>query len=842
MLKAQKPNLYFSEPRFLLTAGGEYLVRIVAYATDAFLLLSTLILLIYGTPNMKWLGGLIALFFIDRLIHLHDGERTIDEARSLIKRNKKVNLADIVSKDTYKILNSAFRKSYLTKKDFSLVLLKKIIKLKDVQAALTRLDINPKDFIKAVSQSGASSSGVTKKEVLQKLANLVEAGFYIADSLNEKFIEPRNLLIAIAQNPPPAMKTYFQKEDISIEDIQTALVFGRFRSLLKKRKISASIGSFAHKNGAVRKRIMNRAWTARPTPFLDKFSVDLTALAKAGRVGLLIGHQQEYNQLLNVLARPEKPNALLVGEPGAGKSTIISHLAYNIIKDKVPKILFDKRLISIEVGSLIANANAEEIAGRLQKISEEIILAGNIVLVIPNIHNLFKTLTTGQAIKAIDVFLPIIKSNAIPIIGESYPREFKQFIEPNSDFLEQFETVKVKEISPADAVKVLTYESILLENQFNILISAKSVKKAVDLAYRYLRSKPLPGAASDLLKQALAKARQENMPAVTGELIVKMVEELSQVPVAAATGQEAEKLLNLEEIIHRRLINQEEAVKAVSQALREYRSGLSRKGGPIAAFLFVGPTGVGKTQLSKILTAIQFGSESEMIRFDMSEYQDKTSIFRFIGTPDGSKTGALTDAVLAKPYSLILLDEFEKAHPDILNLFLQVFDDGRLTDGLGRTVNFEHTIIIATSNAHSDLIKERIEQGRSTKEISIELKKRLVSFFRPELLNRFTDIIVFRALNPEEIYQIAGIMVKDLAKQVEENSGIQLSIEDSAIKEIARRGFSPVFGARPLREAISDSLKGQLAKKILKKEVVRGDKVSVSYQNGQFIFQNQTNQ
>ncbi|MEK7086680.1 MAG: AAA family ATPase, partial [Patescibacteria group bacterium] len=343
-------------------------------------------------------------------------------------------------------------------------------------------------------------------------------------------------------------------------------------------------------------------------------------------------------------------------------------------------------------------------------------LAGNIVLFVPNIHDLFRT-AQNRSLNAIDMLLPVLKNESIPVVGESYPREFKQFIEPRSDFLEQFEVVSVEEISEAEAVRFLIYASLILERKFKVFITFRAVRKAVELAHRYFKNKQLPGSAADLLKQTLAEASHNRLKILTAEMIIGTAERQSKIPIQKASDEEIKKLLGLEVLIHERLINQNVAVASVSRALREYRSGLSRKGGPIAAFLFVGPTGVGKTELSKILAKIQFGSSEEMVRFDMSEYQDKQSIFRFIGTPDGERSGALTDAILAKPYSLILLDEFEKAHPDILNLFLQVFDDGRLTDSLHRTVDFQNTIIIATSNAHSDFIKTEIENGRKIEEM-----------------------------------------------------------------------------------------------------------------------------
>jgi ATP-dependent Clp protease ATP-binding subunit ClpB len=298
-----------------------------------------------------------------------------------------------------------------------------------------------------------------------------------------------------------------------------------------------------------------------------------------------------------------------------------------------------------------------------------------------------------------------------------------------------------------------------------------------------------------------------------------------------------QELLNLEETIHERFIDQEEAVKAVADALREYRSGLGRSSGPIAAFLFVGPTGVGKTELSKLLAKVQFGSTQAMVRFDMTEYQDKQSFYRFIGSPDGQVNGALTEAILQKPYALILLDEFEKAFPDILNLFLQVFDDGRLTDNLGRTVDFSNTIIIATSNAHSDIVNEALSRGESMADIAEYLKKKLVDVYRPELLNRFSRIVVFKNLAMDDVKKIAVLNLNDLAQSVEEHR-IKLTFSAEAVERIAKLGYDPAFGARPLRRAIDERVKAPLAQKLLRCDFPPGSRIELVVRGDDFDFEN----
>ena len=480
------------------------------------------------------------------------------------------------------------------------------------------------------------------------------------------------------------------------------------------------------------------------------------------------------------------------------------------------------------MSSIIAGGDMGKVAERFKRIADEIILAGNIVLYIPNIHSLFKQMGGGdEGITPMEVFLPLIKNDSIPVIGETYPQEFRKSIQEHSDFQEQFEKIQIEEMSKEEAVRLLTYQALIFENQFKTIITLDAIRKSVSLAYKYLHQKPLPLGAIDLLKQSLARAQQEGLEILKTETVISVAQDLSRIPIQKAEGEEAEKLLDLEKIIHQNFINQNMAVEAVSRHMREYRSGLSEQGGPIASFLFVGPTGVGKTELSKQLAKIQFGSEKTMHRLDMSEYQDKQSVFQLIGTPDGKKRGRLTDIILENPYSLVLLDEIEKAHPDILNLFLQVLDDGRLTDNFGRTVSFKNTIIVATSNAHSEFIKSEIERGVEIFNIAEEIKSKLSEVFKPEFLNRFSDVIVFRSLKIEETEEITAIMIRSLCKQVQKSQGIEITVNKEVIEKIAKLGYSPTFGARPLKKVISEKIRGVLAEKILRKEMGKGNKIEI---------------
>lgn len=825
---------FFRDPRLDLSTAGEFLVRALFVCAYAAVIAATGVLLLSQELSTRALGILFLLFLGDRLLHARHGERTLHEADG-----KTVNVVDVLTPSAQRLLRASFRRALGTGKNFSLTLLKELVGRSDVKESLRRLGVAPSDFDAKVSEFLAGEEGastVKQEELLRETEALAVRAFYAAHATGERFVEARSFFAALAAHPTAPLPRLFGLFEITPEMAVEALVFGQFRRRFAGiRGIPAVLGGFAHRTKIVRQRAMNRAWTARPTPTLDAYSTDLTSLAHAEQLGFLVGHEKEFEHLIEVLARPGKPNAVLVGEPGMGKSTIIAHLAFRIVKDQVPAALFDKRLIELSVGSLLGDATSEEATGRMKRIVEEILAAGNVVLSIPNAHELFRS-RTGGGIDPIDVLLPVLKSEAVPVIAETYPAEFKRIIEPRSDFMEQFEVVEVEEITPAEATRFLTYSSLLLERQFGLIITFRAIRKAVELAHRYFRDKTLPGSAFDLLKQAFAKASQEGAKELTEAHVVSVAERQSKIPIESAGEGEAKKLLNLEKTIHERLVDQEPAVKAVARALREYRSGLTRQGGPIATFLFVGPTGVGKTELAKILTKVQFGSGSAMHRFDMSEYQTKESIARFIGNPDGSTTGALTDAVRALPYSLILLDEFEKAHPDILNLFLQVFDDGRLTDSLGRTADFSNTIIIATSNAHSDFIKEEIEKGKKVPDIADELKKKLTVYFKPELINRFSDIIVFRSLTGKEVETIASILLEEVAATLREAHGVDLTIDLSAVSRIAELGWSPVFGARPLRQVISEHVRGVLAEKILRREVTRGMKLTFAYENGAFDF------
>ncbi|MFA7581434.1 MAG: ATP-dependent Clp protease ATP-binding subunit [Candidatus Paceibacterota bacterium] len=822
-------QIYFKDDYYKLSFFGRLLSRVFIATFTAITVIGSAVFILSESANLRFGGVLLAFFAGDRIFHLSKSRKSIKK----LPRGGKINVADYISPKAKNMAAAAFNRAVLGERDLSVEMMLETLTVREVKEAIRRLGIDPvKVKERVIEISGKNFPKQDKNLLKDKMETTAKEAFKIALKAGERSVTPADFLVAQGRAGSDSVIKVFRLFDIDPDDLEKALIFGR---LAKERNVP-STSFFARRMPTTKIRSVNRAWTSRPTPTLDMFGFDITDMAVAGKSGFLIGHKNEYERLEDILSRPTKPNALLVGEPGVGKETIVGYLAYRILKDQVPSNLFDKRLVALNISALSSGADQAELQRRINKIINEIREAGNVILYIPEIHNLSRT--SGEMyLSAANILLPLISGDEFPTIGTTYPKEYKQYIDQDSAFAGVFESIPVGEISEDEAEEYLSYESVVLEREWKIEISFASIKKAVLIAKKYFHKKPLPSSAEDLLKEALSEARRRGDDVLDESDIIRAAEKRVNIPIHHAGPAEAEKLLNLEAEIHKRLVDQEEAVGAVSRSLREYRSGLSRKGGPIASFLFVGPTGVGKTELAKILAAIQFGSEEMMVRIDMSEYQDTGSVSRLIGSSGGKIYGALTESVSEKPYSLILLDEFEKANGDVLNLFLQVLDDGRLTDGLGRTVDFQNTIIIATSNAHSGFIKDSLDKGEDPAQISEILKKRLTEYFKPELLNRFSDIISFKTLSVSDMEKITKLNLASLAGMLEESQGIMINFDDRAVAALARQGYDPTFGARPLRNAISKSIKDPLSSKILLGDIKRGDIVSVSCgEDGVFSF------
>ncbi|HOD96710.1 MAG TPA: ATP-dependent Clp protease ATP-binding subunit [Candidatus Paceibacterota bacterium] len=834
-VKGKVEQFFYRDPQFEMSFFERILVRFFIFLFWSLAVVLTIMLILMRESSLRFLGYFGIIFILDRIVNFDRPDKNFDKSfdqKLVTQPNCKINLLPYSEAPVKRVLVNAFEKTLSQGGNFNFQLLLEFLEERKFREIFERLEINCNELESAIRENLKKNfTRPSKKSLIKTINDLVVSAYFLRD---KNYLQTRDLFVAlfyIKDEELERIKNYFriQSDDIRIAAVYSEFKkqFGRFLTPRRRRELVKQTKQEKHK-------IMNRAWTARPTPFLDSVSDDLTDLARAEKIGFLIGHDGEVRQLINILSRANRNNALLVGEPSSGIGAIVRHVAYLIVKDEVPSELFDKRLVALSIDELVSGCEPQAVAERVQRIVKEILDAGNVILFIPDIHNLFKT--SGQNyLSAAEVLLPILSRSSFQVIGATTPGIFKTEIEPREDFMSLFEVILVNELSEEDAILFLTYSSLILEKTYKIKITYPAIKNAVKIAHRYFRDKMLPTSADDLLKEVLADVRNLKQKVLTGEDVIRVSQEKINVPLKFAEKEEAEKLLNLEKIIHERLIDQNEAVKEVSKALREYRAGLSRKGGPIATFLFVGPTGVGKTELAKILAKIQFGSENNMIRFDMSRYQDKKSIFDFVGAPEGDRPGALTEAVRQNPFSLILLDEFEKAHPDLMNIFLSVFDDGRLTDNLGRVIDFTNTIIIATSNAHSALIKERIETGVAMEQIAAELKQKLTDYFQPELINRFSDIIVFKPLSPDDLIQIARLNLADLAQSLATEQGIKLFFDDKAVKQLVKIGYDPVYGARPLRNAISDNVKAVLAEKILRGEIKRGDELMLTFEGEQFL-------
>lgn len=818
-------HYFYHDDRLKMSLAARFIVRLISYCAYGIATVGAIVLWSSDVSALHAAGALILLFLMSRLFALNKPER------SLVRLSvHHPNAAEYLAPQAYRLIEAAVDRVALHGGDVELHLLKILVKEEDIKRILVRLDIDYGGFTAKIDgylTETMRKPKMPKDKVLATIEQIVVGGLQRGAVHYGTAIKSYYLFGAFGSSSNEYIKRLFTLFNIATEDIETAFLFGKGRKSHIRRFVHGALKS--------RHRVMNRAWTARPTPVLDEYGSDITDYVRERNGWVLVGHEKEYGRLINVLTRPGSPNALLVGEPGSGKTAMVYNLAFQVIKDRVPAALFDHRLVALSLSGLSAGAEAAELSKRFSDIVREVVAAGNIILCIPDLH-LLLTNDKGSRIPGADILLAAIKSGTFSVIATTYPKEYKQYIEQNNEIASIFEPIRVEELPEGEAVRYLVYAALVLEAESKIVITFKAIKEAVRIAHKYFRNKPLPSSAEDLLKEAIAGAALRKDGVLNPDDVIATAEQKVNIKMHAVQEGEAEQLLHLEESIHEKFVDQEEAVKAVADALRAYRAGVVRKGGPIASFLFCGPTGVGKTELAKLVAQTQFGSREAMVRFDMTEYQDKQSFYRLIGSPDGSMRGSLTEAVMEKPYSLILLDEFEKAYPDILNLFLQVLDDGRLTDNFGRTVDFQNTIIIATSNAHSTLIQEELGKQSAVSAITDLLKKRLVEYFKPELINRFSQVVIFKPLSEKDIRAVAKLNLADLARTLAEAQAVTLNFEDSALDEIARRGYDPLFGARPLRQAINDALRSILADKILRREIKRGDTIDVRF-DGAFVFE-----
>jgi ATP-dependent Clp protease ATP-binding subunit ClpC len=629
-------------------------------------------------------------------------------------------------------------------------------------------------------------------------------------------VDVTELLLTLAKDNEKISETLLDL-DVDLNKIKNVIQWVRVREIMRG-KMQRFRGSAKLKP----KGAMDRAMTAMATPHLDQFSNDLTLLARSGYLAPCIGREKEIEEIFRII-EGGRGSAILVGNPGVGKTSIVEGMAERMVEEDVPMILQDKRLVSLSISRLISGVSASEAQERLLIILDEIVRAGNVILFIDNLQEIVGITSGGEeSMDLSDVLAQALAKKYFFCLTTAAPADYAKYIE-NNPLGNVLHKVDVREVDENAAIQIIEAKSGNIEYRNNVYFSYDAVAAIVKLSSRYIHERYLPEKAISILEEVAVYARKQRGEGavVMADDVANIISEKTGINLTKVTEKESEKLLHLEETIHNRVIGQEEAVIAVASSLRRARAELRENKRPIANLLFLGPTGVGKTELAKTVADVYFGNENNMIRLDMSEYQDKASIYRLIGAP--GEAGILTEAVRKNPFTLLLLDEMEKAHPDILNVFLQVMDDGRLTDSLGRTIDFTNIILIATSNAGTQFIQEQVKLGTPGEEIKQKLMEtELKSYFRPEFLNRFDGIIVFKPLNLEQVIQITKLMLQGVVKRLEEK-GINFSASDQAVEELAKIGFDPIFGARPLRRAVQEKVDNALADYLLRGELKRRD-------------------
>jgi len=741
--------------------------------------------------------------------------------QEVAKFNKKLKI-DIAKTFTFDALES-IKKAYNLAERFKnqevapIHLLIALFSFSKVNVIFTRLGINSRVLVEKISRVLAGLPVLGEKTFLPAESKkfLFKAYKEAYDSRQEQ-VDVTELLIPLVRDDNIIREILFDLE-IDLDKLRNVVEWVRIRELLRKQWQRFKSRAKLKPKGA-----MNRAMTAMATRFLDHFSNDLTVLAKLGYLAPCLDREKEIEEIFRII-EGGRGSVILVGNPGVGKTTIIEGIAERMVEEDVPEILQDKRLVSLSIPKLVSGVSPAEAQERLLIIIDEIVRAGNVVLFIDNLQEIVGITAGGrESMDLSDVLAQALSKRYFLCLASALPQDYSRYIE-NTPLGNVFNKVEIREVDTNRAIQILEAKSGNVEYRNNVYFSYDAISEIVKLSDRYLHERYLPEKAINILEEVAVYTRKKKGQGavVSREEVAEIISQKTGITLTKITEKESEKLLKLEEIIHGRIIGQEEAVKMVASSLRRARAELREIKRPIANLLFLGPTGVGKTELAKTVADIYFGSEENMIRLDMSEYQDKLSLYRLIGAP--GETGILTEAVRKNPYTLLLLDEMEKAHPDILNVFLQVMDDGRLTDSLGRTIDFTNVILIATSNAGTQFIQDQVRLGTPVEEIKKQLMEtELKSYFKPEFLNRFDGIIVFKPLEFPQVVEITKLMLGKVAKRLEEK-GINFKASKEAIIELAKLGFDPLFGARPLRRTIQEKVDNALADYLLRGKLGRRD-------------------
>jgi len=749
-----------------------------------------------------------------------------------------------------------------------------------VKTILEQFKVDVDDLRHQIEKEAKRGDAKTEGEigVSPRLKDALNRAFIASNELGHSYVGPEHLLIGLAEEGEGLAAAMLRKLGLTPQAL--------------RQQVTKVVGKGAEEG---------RVETPSNTPDLDQFSRDLTKLARDGKLDPVIGRAREIETTIEVLARRKKNNPVLIGEPGVGKTAIVEGLAQRIVAGEVPEALRDKRLVELNINSMVAGSKYRgEFEERVQKILKEITEEkDSLILFIDEMHTIVGAGQGGGegGLDIANTFKPALARGELNLIGATTLNEYQKYIEKDAALERRFQPVYVDEPTVAQTIMILRGLRDTLESHHKVTITDEAIIAAAELSDRYITGRFMPDKAIDLIDQAAARVKisatarpvdvqeleaevaqikreqdyaaarkqfdraaelkkeleqkqkeldelleiwKRDQASATAEVradhVAQIVSKITGVPVTELTAEEKDKLLKLEEKLHERVIGQEEAIRAVADAVRLARAGLREGSGPTATFLFLGPTGVGKTELAKTLAEVIFGDQDAMIRIDMSEYGERHSVARLVGAPPGyvgyDEGGQLTEKVRRRPYSVVLLDEIEKAHPDVYNILLQVFDDGRLTDGKGRVVDFTNTIIIATSNLGSDIIQRNLTKRGSSEfdeaKQKSELMEVLRGHFRPEFINRIDEIIVFHSLNQSEIRQIVELQLNRV-KRTALTQGVELELDVSVVDHFGAVGFRPEFGARELRRLIRSELETELARELLSGRIVDGDKVRVAW-------------
>ncbi len=777
--------------------------------------------------------SLVEHFLFDQKENQSDGVLSSWEKIPKQALRQKINIADTVTPEALEVLSGAY--FIAAQNGYNQVtpihLLYALLSTNRISNIFVRLGVSPQQLQKELSalfhKDTTSTGGVhSAPTVTDAVYGSIFVAYEEAYQSRQVYVGAIELFVAVVGLTTELQELLY---DVGIDTTKLANVVAWARTRERLFREYTQARHMAHQRS---KHGMDRAMTALATPHLDAFSEDITRLAQFDQLETCVARDAEIDELFQVVAGGAR-RVLVVGDFGVGKRTIIEGVAEKMIEENVPKALSDKRLVRISISELLAGTTPAGVIERIEGIVYEAARARNVILFIHNIHELFG-ITAGSNDQSLDVagsLVEFIERSGIITFATTTSDAYSHMVS-NSKLGTVFTKVEIKEMTQNQAIQVLENKAGAIEYKQEVFFAYESIEKAVVLAEKFLHDQALPGNALEIILETASAVRSKKgaHTLITGEDVATVVAHKTHIPVTTVTADESTKLLNLEKAMHERVVGQDEAVTLVASALRRARAEMRSAKRPIANFLFLGPTGVGKTELAKTIAEVYFGGESRMIRLDMSEYQDKSGIYRLIGQPGEKGNGILTEAVRHTPFTLLLLDEIEKADRDILNLFLQVMDDGRLTDSTGHVVDFTNVILIATSNAGTSYVQEQLRAGIGSEAIKERLLHgELKEYFRPEFLNRFDGIVLFKALDQEGIKHIAALMLKSVAKDLEAK-GVELVVTDEALEYLASVGFDPEFGARPMRRVLQERVENQLADLVLAGKLKRRDVIEVGAQ------------